>query len=46
MKLYSVYVGGSEVNDYLMRYDEALDLAREYSDDGYDDVSIEEVGHE
>lgn len=39
--LYTVWVGGIEVNDYYLSYEEAEDLAQEYIDDGYDDVVIE-----
>lgn len=43
-KLYTVWVGGTEVNDYLFTdYGDALDFASEYIDNGYDDVSIEDV---
>jgi hypothetical protein len=35
---YTVYVGGFEVNDYLLSYEDALKLAAEYDD--YDDVKI------
>lgn len=38
---FSVWVGAEEVNDYLMTYDVAYDLAMEYANDGYDDVIIE-----
>lgn len=41
-KLYTVWVGGTEVNDYYLTYEEAMDLADDYIEDGYDDVSIEE----
>jgi hypothetical protein len=45
-KLYTVWVGGTEVNDYLFTdYGDALNLANEYIDDGYDDVSIEDVSN-
>ncbi len=38
---YSVWVGGVEVNDYLLSKQEAENLANEYKKDGYDDVQIE-----
>lgn len=37
---YSVWAGGTEVNDYHLSKDEAIRLAEEYLDDGYDDVQI------
>ena len=43
MKKFSVWVGGTEVNDQLLTREEAEILAFEYEDDGYDDVIIEEV---
>jgi hypothetical protein len=39
-KLYSVWVGGVEVNDYLIDYKSAFALAQKYQVDGYDDVHI------
>ena len=41
-KCYTVWVGGTEVNDYYLDKDGALRLAQLYIDDGYDDVNIEE----
>ncbi len=41
MKKFSVWVGGTEVNDYLLTREQAENLAFEY--EGYDDVIIEEV---
>ena len=43
MKKFSVWVGGTEVNDQLLTREEAENLAFEYEDDGYDDVIIKEV---
>lgn len=40
-KCYSVWVGGIEVNDYLMTKNEAEKLANEYRADGYDDVYVD-----
>ena len=37
---YSVFVGGTEVNDYLLTKEQAENLAQEFIDDGYDDVEI------
>ena len=45
-KKFTVWVGGSEVNDYLLTLQEAEDLAKEYEMDGYDDVIIEDVSDE
>lgn len=42
-RLYSVWVGGVEVNEYLLTKDEAEALAGEYEVDGYTDVVIEKV---
>ena len=41
-ELYSVWVGGVEVNDHLIDYKSALALAGrlKYQVDGYDDVRI------
>ena len=40
---YSVWVGGVEVNDSYLTKDAAAAVAEEYSNNGYDDVQIEEV---
>jgi len=37
---YSVWVGGTEVNDYLLTLDDATMLAYEWSERGYDEVGI------
>jgi hypothetical protein len=42
-KKFTVWVGGIEVNDYLLTLQEAEELAEEYEMDGYDDVIIEDV---
>jgi len=42
-KLYTVWVGGVEVNDYLLNEDNASLLAKQYTDDGYTDVTVERV---
>ena len=39
-RVYTVWVGGSEVNDNLLTRSEAEDLANEYREDGYDDVVV------
>jgi hypothetical protein len=41
--MYTVWVGGVEVNDYYLNLDEADELAIEYLEDGYDDVFIQPV---
>ena len=46
MDKYSVWVGGVEVNDFYLSFDEAKLLASQYSDEGYDDVKIEKVEEE
>lgn len=38
---YSVWVGGTEINDYLLSEDEAYEIASLYIDEGYDDVRVE-----
>jgi hypothetical protein len=42
-KIYTVWVGGIEVNDYLLTKEEADYLANEYRDVGHDDVVVETV---
>jgi hypothetical protein len=37
---YTVFVGGVEVNDYLLPKKRAERLARQYRMDGYDDVAV------
>jgi hypothetical protein len=37
-ELYSVWVGGVEVNDYLLDCKDAFELMQKYYVDGYDDV--------
>jgi hypothetical protein len=39
-RTYSVWVGGIEVNDYLLSWSDAHTLAAGYIDEGYDDVQI------
>ena len=41
VKEYTVWVGGTEVNDYLITHQQAIDLAKVYTDDGYDQVQID-----
>ena len=40
---FTVWVGGLEVNDFLLTKEKAEELAFEYEEDGYDDVVVEEV---
>ena len=42
-RIYSVWVGASEVNDYYLEYNDAQDLANVYIKQGYDDVIIEKM---
>ena len=42
-KIYTVFVGGTEVNDYYLSQEEANRLAEEYREDGYTDVEIIKV---
>ena len=41
--LYTVWVGGVEVNDYHLPLLEAVALSLKYFNDGYDDVAVLEV---
>ena len=41
--LYSVWAGGSEINDYPLYYETALRIAEECREDGYDDIQIEQI---
>ena len=43
MRNYTVWVGGGEVNDYLLERNEAESLALTWIDQGYDDVYIWKV---
>lgn len=40
-KIWTVWVGGVEVTDYLLNYEDAMELGQSYVDDGYDDVSVD-----
>lgn len=40
-KKYSVWVGGIEVNDYLLTLNDANVLANEFTGRGYSDVKID-----
>lgn len=40
MNKYTVFVGGVEVNDYILTKEQAKVLAKKYINDGYDDVVI------
>jgi len=42
-KTYTVWVGGTEVNDYYLTMEQAKNLAYEWEIDGYDDVVIENI---
>jgi len=42
-KEFTVWVGGTEVNDSYLTEVEAEALANEYLDDGYDDVIVENI---
>lgn len=39
---YSVWIGGTEVNDHLLTKEDANKIAQEYIDESYDDVAITE----
>lgn len=38
---FSVWVGGVEVNDNLLTLDEAQRIAKNWLDEGYDDVQLD-----
>ncbi len=38
---FSVWVGGVEVNDNLLTLDEAQRIAKNWLDEGYDDVKLD-----
>ena len=40
MEIFSVYIGGIEVNDYQLTLNDAKSLANVYLNNGYDDVQI------
>ena len=42
VKLFSVWVGGVEVNDYYLTLEQAEELVKVYEMDGYNDIQIEE----
>ena len=39
-KIWTLFVGGGEVNDYYLTYKQANKLMQEYIDDGYTDCEI------
>ena len=39
--LFSLWVGGVEVNNHLMSLEQAESIAKNWIDDGYDDVQID-----
>lgn len=43
MKRYTVWVGGLEVNHFLLSKKQAIAIASEWWEDGYDDVEIEKL---
>jgi hypothetical protein len=40
-KVYSVFIGGTEVNDYFLTYKQAMNLAFDYFNDDYPKEDIE-----
>ena len=40
---YAVYVDGTEISDWYINKDHAIDLVKYYKDLGYDDVVAENV---
>ena len=43
---WTVWVGGSEINSYLLTRSKAISLANDWFNRGYDDVVIQEVASE
>jgi hypothetical protein len=43
MSKWTVWVGGSEVNDYYLSQKQAQNMAQAWIDEGYDEVVIEEI---
>jgi len=43
VKIYTVWVGGIEVTDYLVNYQQANEILKRYLDDGYTDIKIEKI---
>lgn len=43
MSNWTVWVGGGEINDYLLTKKEAQELAQIWKDKGYDEVVVEKV---
>lgn len=41
--LYSVWIGGIEVNDFYLTKDKAIELYEEYEENGYTDICIEPI---
>lgn len=41
--LYTVWVGGGEVNSYHLTEDEAMEIAQAWIDKGYEAVLIEKI---
>ena len=39
-QIYSVWVGGGEINDYYLNWNEALELAQTWRYKGYNDVMV------
>ena len=46
LERYSVFVDGTEVNNYYLTYFNARLLAEEYIEDGYENVTICEMMHD
>jgi hypothetical protein len=41
--MWTVWVGGGEVNDYYLSETQAKDIAQAWIDKGYDEVVVEEI---
>jgi hypothetical protein len=42
-KVWTVWVGGVEVNDYLLTFEKATELSMQYVTDGHTDVCIQRL---
>jgi hypothetical protein len=43
MNEWTVWVGGGEVNDHLLTFEEASEVLEEYKQRGYEDATIERI---
>ena len=43
LELFSVWVGGGEVNDHYLTATEMIELVQKYASEGYEDIAVEQV---